>query len=83
MPYYSETTVPHLVRALDEQVVKFQFRKVDGSIRRALGTRNEVLIPKIDAPAYLGDISSESVVYWDLDERNFRSFSKKAEVSMI
>ena len=68
---------------LDEQVVRFQFRKVDGSIRRALGTRNEVLIPQADAPTYLDDISGKSVVFWDLEERAFRSFSKKAEVSMI
>jgi hypothetical protein len=83
MPYYSETTVQNLVRVLDEQVTRFQFRKKDGSIRRALGTRNEILIPKIDAPAYLDDISGKSVVFWDLEERAFRSFSKEAEVAVL
>lgn len=81
--YYSETTVQNLVRVLDEQVTRFQFRKKDGSIRRALGTRNEILIPKIDAPRLLDDVSPKSVVFWDLEERAFRSFSKEAEVSVL
>lgn len=83
MPYYSETTVQNLVRVLDEQVTRFQFRKKDGSIRRALGTRNEILIPKIDAPRFLDDVSPKSVVFWDLEERAFRSFSKEAEVAVM
>ena len=83
MPYYSETTVQNLVRVLDEQVTRFQFRKKNGSLRTALGTRNEILIPKIDAPRLLDDISGKSVVFWDLEERAFRSFSKEAEVAVL
>lgn len=83
MPYYSETTVQNLVRVLDEQVTRFQFRKKNGSLRTALGTRNETLIPNIDAPRFLDDISTKSVVFWDLEERAFRSFSKEAEVSVM
>jgi len=81
--YYSETTVQNLVRVLDEQVTRFQFRKKNGSLRTALGTRNEILIPKIDAPRLLDDISTKSVVFWDLEERAFRSFSKEAEVAVL
>jgi hypothetical protein len=81
--YYSETTVQNLVRVLDEQVTRFQFRKKNGSLRTALGTRNEILIPKIDAPRLLDDVSTKSVVFWDLEERAFRSFSKEAEVAVL
>lgn len=81
--YYSETSVQNLVRVLDEQVTRFQFRKKNGSLRTALGTRNEILIPKIDAPRLLDDISTKSVVFWDLEERAFRSFSKEAEVAVL
>jgi hypothetical protein len=80
---YSETTVQNLVRVLDEQVTRFQFRKKNGSLRTALGTRNEILIPKIDAPRLLDDVSTKSVVFWDLEERAFRSFSKEAEVAVL
>jgi len=81
--YYSETTVSNLVRVLDENVTRFQFKKLDGSIRNALGTRNELLIPKKAMVSYLDDISNKSVVFWDLEEEDFRSFSKTAEVSII
>jgi hypothetical protein len=33
--------------------------------------------------SYLDDISKKSVVFWDLEEEDFRSFSKTAEVSII
>jgi hypothetical protein len=81
--YYSQTTVSNLINLLDENVARFQFRKMDGSIRNALGTRNELLIPKDECIKVIDDISSKSVVFWDLEERAFRSFSKSAEVSII
>jgi hypothetical protein len=81
--YYSETTVSNLINVLDENVTRFQFKKLDGSIRNALGTRNELLIPKQAQVSYLDDISPKSVVFWDLEEEDFRSFSKNAEVAVI
>ena len=81
--YYSQTTVENLINLLDENVARFQFRKLDGSIRNALGTRNELLIPKEECIKYIDDISPKSVVFWDLEEKAFRSFSKGVEVSII
>ena len=81
--YYSQTTVSNLINLLDENVARFQFRKMDGSIRNALGTRNELLIPKEECIKFIDDISPKSVVFWDLEEKAFRSFSKQAEVSII
>lgn len=81
--YYSETTVKNLIQVLDENVTRFQFRKKDGSIRTALGTRNEILIPKEECIRMIDDISPKSVVFWDLEEKAFRSFSKEAEVAVI
>ena len=81
--YYSETTVPHLRQILDEKVMRFQFKKKDGSIRNALGTRNELLIPKQAQVKYLDDISNKSVVFWDLEEEAFRSFSVGTEVAVL
>ena len=81
--YYSQTTVSNLINLLDENVARFQFKKLDGSIRNALGTRNELLIPKEECIKMIDDISTKSVVFWDLEEKAFRSFSKQAEVSVI
>lgn len=81
--YYSQTTVSNLINVLDENVTRFQFKKMDGSIRTALGTRNELLIPKQAMVSYLDDISNKSVVFWDLEEEDFRSFSRNAEVAVL
>ena len=81
--YYSQTTVTNLLNVLDENVARFQFKKLDGSIRNALGTRNELLIPKEECIKFIDDISPKSVVFWDLEEKAFRSFSKQAEVAII
>jgi WYL_2, Sm-like SH3 beta-barrel fold len=81
--YYSQTSVSNLINVLDEGVMRFQFKKLDGTTRTALGTRNELLIPKQAQVSYLDDISNKSVVFWDLEEEDFRSFSKNAEVSVI
>jgi hypothetical protein len=80
---YSKTTVSNLINLLDQNVARFQFKKLDGSIRNALGTRNESLVPKEDEVSFIDDISKKSVVFWDLEEKEFRSFSKNAEVSVI
>ena len=80
---YSKTTVSNLISLLDENVARFQFKKLDGSVRNALGTRNESLVPKEDEVSFIDDISRKSVVFWDLEEKAFRSFSKDAEVSVI
>ena len=80
---YSQTTVSNLINLLDQNVARFQFKKLDGSIRNALGTRNELLIPKEECINMIDDISPKSVVFWDLEEKAFRSFSKNAEVSVI
>ena len=58
--YYSETTVSNLINVLDENVTRFQFKKLDGSIRNALGTRNELLIPKEECINMIDDISPKS-----------------------
>ena len=80
---YSKTTVSNLINLLDQNVARFQFKKLDGSVRNALGTRNESLVPKEDEVSFIDDISRKSVVFWDLEEKAFRSFSKDAEVSVI
>jgi len=81
--YYSQTTVSNLINLLDENVARFQFKKMDGSTRTALGTRHELLIPKEESINMIDDISPKSVVFWDLEERAFRSFSKNTEVFVL
>lgn len=80
---YKETTTRALREILNGAVVRFQFRKKDGSIRKALGTRRVSLIPKDEYVKHIEDINEEkSVVFWDLEEGNFRSVMTGVEVAI-
>lgn len=81
---YQETNSTMLRGILDNGVVRFQFRKRDGSIRNALGTRNVDLIPKQEYVKHVDDINEEkSVVFWDLEARDFRSLMTGVEVAIL
>lgn len=80
---YKETTTRALREILNGAVVRFQFRKKDGSIRKALGTRRVSLIPEAEYVKHIEDINEEkSVVFWDLEEGNFRSVMTGVEVAI-
>ena len=62
-----------------EQAVKFQFRKKDGSIRDAIGTRNRdlMILPSGDKWEPVGAQKPEcptTISYWDLEKQMWRSF---------
>ena len=81
---YQETTTTQLREILNGGVVRFQFRKRDGSIRNALGTRNVDLIPKNEYVKHVEDINEKkSVVFWDLEECSFRSLMTGVEVAVL
>ena len=83
MSTYQETTVNQLRRILDQGVVRFNFKKLDGSIRNALGTRNPDLVPKDECIKLIDDISNKSTVYFDLEVKEFRSMSNSCEVAVL
>ena len=68
------TTASELRNVLAESVKRFKFVKLNGEVREALGTRDIKLIPKdVHTPKFIDDVSEKSIVYWDLDEQDFRS----------
>ena len=73
-----EIEVRELRNALSTSVVRFHFKKLDGTIREALGTRNVKLIPRATSPSFVEDQTSKAIVYWDLEEEGFRSVSVKS-----
>jgi hypothetical protein len=78
-----ETTASELRNVLAESVKRFKFVKLNGEIREALGTRDVKLIPKdVHTPKFIDDVSEKSIVYWDLDEQDFRSVSTKSFVGI-
>ncbi|WP_444339426.1 SH3 beta-barrel fold-containing protein [Phocaeicola plebeius] len=63
-----------LKAAMKQRIVKFYFKKVDGSIREAYGTLKENLIP-----ATSGDNRKKNdtvVTYYDTEKQSWRSFKK-------
>ena len=77
------TTASELRNVLAESVKRFKFVKLNGEVREALGTRDIKLIPKdVHTPKFIDDVSEKSVVYWDLDEQDFRSVSTKSFVGI-
>lgn len=60
--------------AMKQRIVKFYFKKVDGSIREAYGTLKENLIP-----ATSGDNRKKNdtvQVYFDTEKQEYRCFKK-------
>jgi hypothetical protein len=65
---------------LESSVAKFSYRKKDGEMREAVGTRNLSLIPTECRPKWeIQDPNiDKAVVYYDFDESDYRSISVAA-----
>lgn len=60
--------------AMRQRIVKFYYRKVDGSMREAYGTLKEILIPAV---AETNRKKNDTVqVYYDTERQEWRSFKK-------
>lgn len=79
----SKVSTSILKSKLNLGVHRFNFRKKDGSIRNALGTRNTDLIPNHLSISEVDDISNKSVVFYDLEIEGYRSLTADARVSLI
>lgn len=77
--------VAEFKQMLEDGIVEFQFRKADGSLRRAVGTRSEAVVPtsereKLDSTYDDSVKSYESkasyiIWFWDLEKSQVRCFN--------
>ncbi|MBR4490209.1 DUF2693 domain-containing protein [bacterium] len=77
------TMLEKIERGLKNGIVTFRFRKLDGSIRLAIGTlQRDILATK---PIRKSDGSSSPMVqvFWDLEKNAWRSFQKGTEIDII
>lgn len=77
------TLLEKIERGLKNGIVTFRFRKLDGSIRLAIGTlQRDILATK---PIRKSDGSSSPMVqvFWDLEKNAWRSFQKGTEIDII
>ncbi len=74
-----------LIEQLHSRVVRFSYRKADGSVREALGTLKPSMLDKLLAGQQRkrnGFGSSDRIVYYDLDCEDWRCFNPENYISM-
>lgn len=77
-----------LLEKLGEGIVAFEYKKKDGTLRRALGTLCKGVSAKYDAYEYKDKEKRDcyprlEYAYWDLDREAYRSFSMERVVRII
>lgn len=65
---------------LRQGVLNFAFKKLDGTLRTAVGTTNLSLIPAASHPTGRRESSPRVVVFFDIEKREWRSLSTRVEV---
>lgn len=79
MPTLRKISPEQLKTGLRSGSFKFQFRKVSGEFRVALGTLDLSRIPNSQHPKG-GKISDKQIAYYDLEKCEWRSVSKSQEI---
>jgi hypothetical protein len=79
------TPVSHdqLHSELDRAVVHFAFRKLDGTLRTAVGTRNLSSIPIAHQPSSGKPSSTRVIAYFDVEKQLWRAVSRNVEVFLV
>ena len=78
------TLADSLHSLLAHNIIRFTFRKVDGTIRKAIGTRNLNLarqMTKADIPSPKGEEQPNS--YYDIEKMGWRSYKPNNLVSIL
>lgn len=75
-----ETTHDELKSKLSRGIVQFAFKKLDGSLRTAVGTTNLSNVPVDHHPQGVRESSPKVVVYFDIEKKEWRSVSRRVEV---
>ena len=74
------TAADELRTALRRGVVQFAFKKLDGTLRTAVGTTNLATIPNEHHPRGVRQSSPRAVVFFDVEKREWRSLSIRQEI---
>jgi hypothetical protein len=61
-------------------VVQFAFKKLDGTLRTAVGTTNLATIPTEHHPKGVRESSPRQVCFFDIEKREWRSVSATREM---
>ena len=75
----------NLIEALKSGVVAFSYKKKDGTLRRAIGTKNPAFIPAEFRPKGNGDekAAKSSITYFDMQKSQWRSIATHKAMSVL
>lgn len=71
-----------LKSAMHKGIVKFQFKKLDGTLRDAIGTLTEEVTSKLVGGQYYNP-SPKTVPYFDCEKQEWRCFRKERLVGIV
>jgi hypothetical protein len=74
------TSPTELRETLRRGVTQFAFKKLDGTLRTAVGTTNLSSIPTEMHPKGIRQSSPNAVVFFDIEKREWRSVSVRQEM---
>jgi hypothetical protein len=77
---FQQVTPNELRERLRVGATQFAFKKVDGTLRTAVGTTNLSTIPTEHHPKGTGHPSENSVRFFDIEKREWRSVSILREI---
>lgn len=76
-----EPISPEVLRQrLRSGAVQFAFKKLDGTLRTAVGTTNITTIPSEHHPKGVRESSPRQVTFFDLEKQQWRSVSVNQEI---
>ena len=71
-----------LYQSMKGRIVRFTFRKIDGTIREAVGTLLDNVVPATKGSAQGKKTNDEVQVYFDTERSEYRSFKKANLISI-
>ena len=77
------TTAEELRAALRRGAAQFAFKKLDGTLRTAVGTTNLATIPARHHPRGVRPSSPRVVAFFDLEKQEWRSLSCTQEIFLV
>lgn len=76
-------TPNELRNSLNRGAVQFAFKKLDGTLRTAVGTTNLATIPQESHPRGVRQSSPNVVVFFDLEKSAWRSINIFQEIFVV
>ena len=86
MRYFNSANgLDEFINALQNRIVRFSYKKTDGSVREAIGTMKPSVLSTLSAKMQSGQKrrSTGCIVYFDLEREDWRCFRPENFLSIL